>query len=304
MSQSYRYQAMSSISSIEKITPQTYTLQKEKKTHNLVDSIDDIDEGDIIMCHESYLHIINHQFVYHHHKPLTTNHILDVVYSCIPSDTNRTYHNTLIDHITHNGQESQYCIGKTGKIECTLHMISIRSDLYHHLKHKKLTRYPQSRSSLMYVQHMNKKTSYCMLYIYEHSLKLLLIQDWYIYQVYSLSIWSQDLKKIYQEQHIDQYFDKSAYDYELNDFVKNIINKSVEFFATHIMRWMQDCIKLDMTDCYCICDTSNHFLKEHLTQQYLQQTTHNLIYINHVDLPNMYHGHLIDIGLYHTSSLT
>lgn len=189
MSQSYRYQAMFGISSIEKITPQIHTIQKEIIFQDLAHIADDIDEHDIIMCHESYLHIINHHFTYSHQKtPLTANYLLHVIQSCIPSDNNRTYHNTLIDSIIHNDQMSQYCIGKTGNIQCMLHIILIRSDLYCYFKHKQITRYPQSRSSLSYISTISKTDSYCILYIYEHSLKLLLVKNYHFYQVYTLSI--------------------------------------------------------------------------------------------------------------------
>ena len=123
-------------------------------------------------------------------------------------------------------------------------------------------------------------------------------------EIYTLSVGMSSLKKIYYEQHIDHYFDKQQYDYQLNDFVKEIINKSVNFFVSHIIRRIQDNVVLSVQDCYCVCDTSNHFLKEALTTDYMKSTHHNLVYINHIDGLEMYTGHLIDVGLYHTSRIS
>lgn len=303
---SYRYQYVSDVHRIEKINIYATQLQKQSLVYNtLSDIASQMAQSDYFLCHESILHIITQDFEYRNTKKLTTWDLLHTIQDAIPVDGRRTYHTTLIDQITHNWIESKECIGCDGHISCKLHIINIDSTLYHHLHRPKIRRYPQSWHTISYCNSINSNEQYGILYIYEHSLKFLMIKGGTIDQIHTLSIGIHDLKMIYHEQHIWQYFEYDVYDSQLNDFVKQIIMTSTNFFVKQLLQRIQQCLGLQSMDCYCICDTHNHFLKQQLIEIYHHHTQHNIMYITHIEwLDSMYIGHLIDIWLHYHSQQT
>lgn len=300
MSHSYRYQYAPWVKNTEKIILSEWSIQKEIFKDTIWSLVDQVHDNDVIMCHESYVNIIEIPFFYHNQKALTTTYMLDIVKSSIPTDTTFVYDTSIITDICINNQKEQYCIGKHGSITCQIKTICIDSTLYHTFKSKKITFYPQSLATISYCNHMITSSNYCILYLYEQSLKLIKIKDHFIDTVHYLNIGIHHLRKIYQEQDIYIYFDKDLYDPQLNDFVKQIIQKANQFYVQQIIQRIQECCTMDTVNCYCICDTSNHFFKQYLTQSYHHNTSQSLIYINHIaQIWYEYTGHLIDIWLYH-----
>ena len=80
------------------------------------------------------------------------------------------------------------------------------------------------------------------------------------------------LKDIYKENNVLPYFFKSAEEIELNEFAKNLVIQSVDFFVETLMRWMKEYVVPGQDLIIVSSLISNKYFLDRFNQQYKKHT--------------------------------
>ena len=148
----------------------------------------------------------------------------------------------MIDDITINGQPEEYILGQQGTIHAVLTFVFLQKHIVNLIKSivgkqmQELKIYPQSFYTVSYLKKTIHKKHIQLLYIFDDYAKLITLDNGRYSGCEKINFGVSMLKKIYKENTIVPYFFKTSAEIELNEFAKNLVLQSVDFFAEILMR--------------------------------------------------------------------
>jgi len=89
------------------------------------------------------------------------------------------------------------------------------------------------------------------------------------------------LKDIYKENNVLPYFFKSKEEIEMNEFAKNLVVQSVDFFAGTLMRRMKDFVKPGQDLLIASSLISNTYFLDRFNEQYRKHTNGFIVPLHH-----------------------
>lgn len=153
-----------------------------------------------------------------------------------------------INTIFVDGSPAKFVIGQKGQIFMSLHLVYIKKKtlfdcmaVLWQIKHNKnITVIPESFYTQFFIKDAISKQQFNLLYIYDEYSKLVQIKDWFYKQFDTINLGINALKTIYQENNILPYLYKNVEDLDLNELAKDLVTKSLDFYAQMLTSRLQE----------------------------------------------------------------
>lgn len=193
----------------------------------------------------------------------------------------------LVDNIIVNDQEKPYILGEVGTIHATLTFVFLQKRTYNLIKATfgrdtpKIKIYPQSFYTVGYLKKALRKPQLQLLYLFDEYAKLITLKHGKYTRCEKINLGVRMLKDIYKENNVLPYFFKSSEEIELNEFAKNLVIQSVDFFVETLMRWMKEFVAPGQDLIIVSSLISNKYLLERLNQQYKKHTNGFIVPLHH-----------------------
>ena len=153
-----------------------------------------------------------------------------------------------IDSIFVNWKEKQFLIWESWEISCRIILVflnretcSIFNDRFWDFQSQKnIEIYPESFQTISYLRNNMQMDDFLLLYIRDSHCKWVLIQNWFYSRIESLNLWVNALMQMYKDNWISKYWYKNYEEIENNQFAKNIVVQTLEFYSDMLCKWINE----------------------------------------------------------------
>lgn len=150
-----------------------------------------------------------------------------------------------IDHITIDGEESTYLLGKTGHLKRDIFFVFIKPSLALSCPTLWTDKpspniYPSSYFTVQFITKQLDIPSFLMLSIHEHMIKLILIKDGFYHNIHTLDRGINNLKQILISNNIIAYMNKHDHEIERNALVSSILQENIQFYMNIVLEWIKE----------------------------------------------------------------
>lgn len=249
-----------------------------KHIETIFDSLENviysISASDYLLLPEDYFIFTLKHFNFYSSKPFTLSTQKQLIQDHCISDkkNNKTISELLyykINDSSVNNEKSDYILSKTGQIQFNLHCIYSHSyspiDI-NSISKNKIHILPSSYPTIQILNtQFPGSQNYNIIYINKNNSKLIVVKNGFYANIFTINIWSRDLKDIYHEQHISHIFRDPN---KVSPITQKIVSEASRFFAQQILQWTmaQDGLEKDTV---IISDLQkNHFFMESLKEIY------------------------------------
>ncbi len=193
----------------------------------------------------------------------------------------------LIDNISVNGVDKPYILGEVGTIHATLTFVFLQKRPCNVIKSvfgrdmHKIKIYPQSFYTVGYLKKSLRKPQLQLLYIFDEYAKIITLTHGKYTRCERINLGVRMLKEIYKENNVLPYFFKSTAEIELNEFAKNLVIQSVDFYTETLMRRMKDFVKPGQDLLIASSLISNTYFLERFNEQYKKTTNGFIVPLHH-----------------------
>ncbi len=193
----------------------------------------------------------------------------------------------LIDNITVDGQTKPYILGEIGTIHATLTFVFLQKRTANIIKSifgretSKIKIYPQSFYTVGYLKKSLHKPQLQLLYIFDEYAKVITLTHGKYTKCERINLGVRMLKDIYKENNVLPFFFKSAAEIDLNEFAKNLVIQSVDFFSETLTRWMKEFVKPGQDLIIASSLLSNKYFLERFNEQYRKTTNGFIVPLHH-----------------------
>lgn len=249
-----------------------------KHIETIFDSLENIihsvSPSDYLLLPEDYFIFTLKHFNFYSSKPFTLSTQKQLIQNHCISDkkNNKTISELLyysVNNSSINNEKTEYVLSKTGQIQFDLHCIYSHSYCPIDINAISTNKVHILPSSYPTIQILNTQfpdnQNYNILYINKNSSKLIIIKNGFYADIFTINIWSKDLKDIYHEQHISHIFRDPN---KVSPVTQKIVSEASHFFAQQIL---QRAIAQDGLEKNTIIISDlqkNHFFMEALKEIY------------------------------------
>lgn len=143
--------------------------------------------------------------------------------------------------------------------------------------------YPQSFYTVGYLKKALHKPELQLLYVFDEYAKVITLTHGKYTRCERINLGVRMLKGIYKENNVLPFFFKSTAEIELNEFAKNLVVQSVDFFAETLMRRMKEFIKPGQDLIVVSSLISNKYFLDRLNEQYKKTTNGFIVPLHHTN---------------------
>ena len=145
-----------------------------------------------------------------------------------------------IDHIFIDGKESTHLLGQKWQLQRDIFLVFIKPSLALScptLWTDKVSPhiYPSSYFTVQFVTKQLNISSFVMVSFYEHTIKLILIKDWFYHTIETLDRGINNLKQILISNNIISYLNKYDQEIQSNSLVSSILEENINFYMKIVM---------------------------------------------------------------------
>lgn len=149
--------------------------------------------------------------------------------------------------------------------------------------------YPQSFYTVGYLKKNFHKPQIQLLYIFDEYAKVITLTNGKYTRCEKIHFGVRMLKDIYKENNVLPYFFKTTQEIELNEFAKNLVIQSVDFFVETLMRRLKEFL-LPGQDLIVVSGLiSNTYFLERLNHQYKKNTNGFIVPLHYTSDLHTFH---------------
>ena len=150
-----------------------------------------------------------------------------------------------IDHIRVDGEQSNYLLGQTGHLQRDIFLVFIKPSLALSCPTLATEKpspyiYPSSYFTVQFISKQLSIPSFIMVSFHEHTIKLILVKDWFYHNIHTLDRGINNLKQILISNNIIAYLSKSDTEIQHNSLVATILEDNMKFYINIVIDRLQD----------------------------------------------------------------
>ena len=184
-------------------------------------------------------------------------------------------------------QPTKYIFGKTGQISFQLNLLcvdNIQDIDFERLIEHHITVLPQSRHTVKYCMELFDYRDFGILYIWNHTSKLIKIKSWYYEDLQILNIGKDELRSMYANYDLTKYL----YNNDIKTKVStDILHEVNMFFSEKLISWLSEYVEYG-TNIMVVSElSSNDIFMENLKKTYSKYINWYVLPINFEHFPQI-----------------